>query len=51
MLHYALGDANRFRHKRTIRTVQEAVLSRDVNRVRQVINNCKNEQVRILRLN
>jgi len=49
--HYAWGDASRFRHYRTIRTVQEAVLSRDVNRVRQILNNCKNKQVGILRFN
>jgi len=45
LLHYAWGDANRFCHKRTIRRVQEAVLSRDVDRVRQILNNCKSEQV------
>jgi hypothetical protein len=36
--------SNRFYHQATIRTVQEAALRRDVNRVRQVLNNCKNEQ-------
>jgi len=51
MLHYPWGDANRFRHKRTIRTVQEAVLRRDVKRVRKLLNNCENEQVGILRFN
>jgi hypothetical protein len=43
--------SNGFYHHATIRTVQEAVLRRDVNRVRQVINNWKNEQVWILRFN
>ena len=51
MLHYAWEDANRFRHKRTIRRVQEAVRRRDVNRVLQILNNCKNKQVGILRIN
>jgi hypothetical protein len=48
VLHSLPPDGN---HSRNIRTVQEAVLKRDVKRVWEILHNCKNEQVWLLRFN